>query len=315
MMWIFVACIGLAAAALPDDYPVRVMRGVRGNVPMPMIGIGTWQYNNSLAEDTVSTAFKMGYRHVDTALGYGNHMGVGEALGKSGLQREEYFVTTKIPGGLNATGTLQAVTRSLRELGLDYVDLMLIHYPASWTGEGGPDARKEEWLALEEWAMSGGARAIGVSHYCKSHIEDLLSVATLPISINQVEYHVGMGPSADNVNDDRDWMESQGIVYQSFSPLCGPCADPMELITGEVVTEIGMPHEKSGPQVALRWLTQQNIPIIPKSSNPKHMASNMDVFDWDLTDVEMKTLTDTATPASAENGGDCTVALEEAKLV
>merc|ERR1712048_722772 len=140
-----------------------------------------WQYNNTLAEKAVTEALNVGFRHIDTALGYDNQVGVGNALKNSNLKRPDYFVTSKIPGGLNASATEFSLNLALQQLGLEYVDLMLIHFPASWSGVGGAALRKEEWLALEKWAKAGKSRAIGVSHYCKSHIEDILSVATLPI--------------------------------------------------------------------------------------------------------------------------------------
>lgn len=313
MMLLALALFGTAAAALPPNYPTTPMKGVHGNVPMPMIGIGTWQYNSSTAEAAVTAAFKIGYRHVDTADSYANQVGVGRALKASAVPREEYFVTTKIAGGLNASATVEAADGCLKELGLDYVDLMMIHFPATWTGKGGPAARKEEWLALERWAKSGKARALGVSHYCKQHIEDIRSVATVPVAINQVEYHIGMGSEAAALTDDKEWMQSHGVLYQSFSSLCGPCGDH-ELITGELVTEIGKAHGKSGAQVSLRWVVQQGIPVIPKSSNPKHIAENMDLFNWTLSREEMARLTADNSTGIASHSQDCTVA-ETAVLV
>jgi len=266
------------------------------------------------AEYEVSTAFEMGYRHVDTALVYENHVGVGKALAASGLPREDYFVTTKIPGGLDASATEQQLDECLDELKLDYVDLMLIHYPSDWDGNGGPAARKEEWLALEKWAKSGKARAIGVSHYCKSHVEDLLAVNTLPVAINQVEFHIGMGSESQTEQHDRAWMVEHGIVFESFSTLCGPCQPPgnMELITGDLVTSIGKNHGKSGAQVALRWAVQQNIPVIPKSSNPKHLKENFEIFDFELSDDEMSRLAAATSPAQDPGDvADCSIGLTD----
>ena len=117
----------------------------------------------------------------------GNQEGVGAALARQSLRRDEYFVTSKIPGGLNASATTAALEQSLEELKLPYVDLMLLHWPAS-----GAKSRQEQWLALETWAKQGKARAIGISHYCRHHLDDILAVATLPVALNQVQYHVGM---------------------------------------------------------------------------------------------------------------------------
>ena len=167
---------------LPPTYPTVPMSGIAGPMEMPMIGLGTWQYNSSVALEAVSTSFAVGYRHVDTALGYGNQEGVGAALARQNLARDEYFVTSKIPGGLNASATTAALEQSLEQLRLDYVDLMLLHWPGS-----GATSRQEQWLALEAWAKQGKARAIGISHYCRHHLDSILSVATLPVALNQVQ--------------------------------------------------------------------------------------------------------------------------------
>merc|ERR1712232_737934 len=121
----------------------------------------------------------------------------------------------------------------------------------------------------------GKARAIGVSHFCKAQLDDILSVATVPPALNQNQYHVGMGSDTQARVHDKAYNEQKGIVFMSYSSLCGPCPPPhnMELITGDLVTSIGEAHNKTGSQVPLRWLTQQKIPIIPKSSNPKHIKS------------------------------------------
>lgn len=304
------ASVASAVAGLPETYPSVPMNGVNGKMAMPLVGLGTWQYNDSVAEAATLAAFKIGYRHVDTAFGYNNQVGVGSALKKVDLQREEYFVTSKIPGGLNSSATEATLEEGLQQLGLEYVDLMLIHFPATWGGKGGAALRKEEWLALEKWAKMGKARAIGISHYCKSHIEDILSVNTLPIALNQVMYHVGMGTSPDIATDYKAYVQSKGIVYMSFSTLCGPCdgEEPMELIKGQLVTDIGKAHDKTGAQVALKWAVQQGIPVVPKSSDPKHLAEDFDLFSFNLTDADMAKLTAATTPATgADDSGDCEI--------
>lgn len=311
------AWAGMAAAGLPATYPSIPMRGITGEVAMPLVGIGTWQYDSSFASRVVQTAFKHGYRHVDTALVYGNHLGVSEAIHGSSLNREEFFVTTKIPGGLNASAATAAAEQCLAELKLDYVDLMLIHFPASFEGKGGSELRKEQWLSLEKWAKAGKARALGVSHYCKSHLDDILSVNSVPVALNQVEYHVGMGSAGPDATDDKEYCQSRGIIYAAFSSLCGPCPAPgnTTLTKGRLVSEIGKAHGKSGAQVALRWAVQQNIPVIPKSGVPQHIKENFELFDFELTPEEMQRLTAARQPAVAGGGdgktsGDCPIAAD-----
>jgi len=285
---------------------------------MPLVGIGTWQYNDSVAEDAVSKALSVGYRHVDTAVMYGNAVGVGRALQKANLAREEYFVTSKIPVGLNISATVVGMHENLAQMQLDYVDLMLVHIPAT-----GAQARKEQWQALEAFALEGKARAIGVSHHCKTQLQDVLSIAALPVAVNQVQYHVGMGNAGDDATDYKAWVQEQGILYESFSPLCGPCdaasGDNKKLVTGDLVTGIGKKYNKSGAQIALKWLVQQGIPVIPKSHDLSHVKENMDLFDFQLSEEDMATLTKATASAvgggpSAMDSGDCSMKEEEAEV-
>eukprot|EP00959_Pyramimonas_sp_CCMP1952_P019778 417748-Pyramimonas_sp.AAC.1 len=265
-------------------------------VHMPMVGLGTWLYNSSRAKHAVELALKVGYTHVDTALMYENQKGVGEAL--AGFPRDSFFVTTKIPGGLNFSAASAAIQQDLDELQLDYIDLLIVHFPATWPGEGGKQMRQEGWKAMEEFVKKGKLRAIGVSHFCKRHVEDILEINTVPIALNQVQYHVGMGTSGPLANDDKEYMESKGIVYESFSSLCGPC-NTTELLNGPLVTKIGATHGKTGAQVSLKWLVQQGIPVIPKSDKVEHLKENLDLFGWELTKDQMAALTAATSPPIA----------------
>ena len=286
-------------------------------VYMPLAGFGTWQYNSSKAETTVKMAMDLGCRHIDTALDYENQDGVGRALKASGVARSDYFLVSKIPGGETTAQATADLNTALEQLfpgePTAYIDLMLIHFPATWGGLGGKVLRQAEWKALEAFAKAGKAKSIGVSHYCRKHLDDILEIATITPAVNQVQYHVGMGTAGPNGTDDKDYMKAKGVTYQSFSPLCGPCDPPdnMELITGPLVTSIGARYNKTGAQVALKWLVQQGIPVIPKSDNPTHIAQNLDLFGWTLNDQDMAELTEAKTPAVAGDGkgnsGDCDV--------
>ena len=195
---------------------------------------------------------------------------------------------------------------------VEYVDLLLVHFPGTMEEQpkGSPEMRQEQWRALEDFHLAGKARAIGVSHYCERHIEDVLAKARVRPAINQVQYHVGMGTAGPNATDGIKYDRSVGVTYQSFSPLCGPCGTDL-LITGPVVTEIGKKYNKTGAQVSLKWQVQLGIPIIPKSANPKHLAENLDMFDWTLSDEDMKTLTQQTKPPVAGGpggvSGDCSI--------
>lgn len=284
-------------------------------VEMPMMGLGTWEYNNSVAYGATLTALKVGYTHVDTATIYGNHKGVGEAIStwrkSNGGIRENLFVTTKIPGGLNYSASQDALEASLEDLGLDYVDLMLMHFPAGMDGSSSPEIRIAGYKAIIDFYKAGKARAIGVSHFCKRHILELMHAGLMVPHVNQVEFHVGMGNAGPNATDDREFDNMVGTLYESFSPLCGPC-NTMELITGELVTSIGKKYGKSGAQVSLKWQVQQGIPVIPKSDNEEHIIANAQLFDWELSAEDMVALTQAKSPPVTGGGdnltsGDCAI--------
>ena len=228
-------------------------------------------------------------------------------------------------GGLNATEVQRLHEVNLEELDLEYVDHLMTHFPADWQETvSSPEARQEEWLALEAIYKTGEALSIGISHYCSKHILDILWVATVTPAINQVEYHVG-SQDIDNV---METCSDFGITFMSFSPLCGPCTyEPADsLVHGDLVTEIAAQyqhgssnsqsentnHESSfgdtevnGSQVSLRYIVQQGIPVIPKSNTMAHIVSNLQIFDFQLSDAHMERL-GRATKPEAE-GGDCDV--------
>lgn len=274
-------------------------------VEMPLIGAGTWQYNDTIAYQSVCQAFEAGYTFVDTAFAYGNQKGVGLAIRDCWQgKRDDLFVMTKIPGGLNASQALGAHHQNLLELGLEYVDHLMTHYPADWKQTvASPAARQEEWLALESIYYSGQARSIGVSHYCENHFDDIMQVASIKPSVNQVEYHVG----SQDIDHVTEYCDRLGITFMSFSPLCGPCEYEPEdsLIHGNLVSEIASKHGVSGSQVALRYIVQQGIPVIPKSNSLEHIRSNLDIFGFVLSDEDMAQLS-AATKPEAEDG-DCDV--------
>ena len=220
---------------------------------------------------------------------------------------------TKIPGGLNASETAAAHADNLAWLGLDYVDHLMTHFPADWEAtpaRARPRRARRSGSALEEVHKAGEARSIGISHYCTSHIDDVLAVATVPPTVNQVEYHIGSG---DDVDDVIAKCAASGIYFMSFSPLCGPCDTTPEdsLISGQLVSAIGAKYNVSGSQVALRWIVQQALErpfmagVIPKSDNPEHIAANADLFSFELSADDMATLSAATMPAAEP--GDCDV--------
>jgi len=281
-------------------------------VHMPLVGLGCgggWGHNSTAVYDGATQALEVGYRLFDTADGYGTEAALGKALSESSVPRNELFITSKVPGGQNSSATTQSIEQSLKDLQVDYIDLMLIHFPSTWAGAGGAASRQETWRALEASYKAGKLRAIGVSHFCPKQIADILAISTVPIAVNQVEYHVGMGHSAANETDGKPFDAQHNITYQSFMPLCGQCGDTV-LITGDMTNSIGKKYGKTGAQVALRWLVQQGIPAIPRTSSRTHQQQNIDLFDFALTGTEMQMLTDftsNTTYGPRAPDGDCVI--------
>jgi len=307
-----------AVCSLQLDIPtIDIGLGVK----MPLVGLGSWLYNSTTAYESTKSALEIGYTHFDTAYDYQNSDGIGRAFKESTRDRKTYFVTTKIEGGLSYNDTIKEHLDNLDKLQLDQVDLLLTHFPCTMEAnpKGGADRRQQQWKALEYLFSAGKTRAIGTSHFCRRHMEDILKVATIKPAVNQVEYHVGMGQAGSNATDDKQWLESQGIVFQGFSPLCGPCCMGdttgkctynKDLINGPIVTTIGKKYNKTGVQIALKWQVQQNIPVIPKTSNPKHQLQNAQLFDFTLSDKDMETLSLQTSPpvvggGDGINSGDC----------
>jgi len=311
------AALALTALASGKTIPtVTLGKDVHGvDVNMPLVGAGTWQYNDTVAYESVCKSFDAGYTFVDTANGYGNQRGVGMAIRDCwNYSREELFVMTKIPGGLNTTETLAAHDDNLAQLGLNYVDHLMTHFPSDWDASSDratPERRQEEWRALEAIYNAGQARSIGVSHYCSNHIDDVLKVATVRPSINQVEYHVGSG----DVDEVIAKCETEKIFFMSYSALCGPCEYEPEdsLINGKLVSSVAAKHNVSGSQVSLRYVVQQALAgkyiagVIPKSNNAKHIASNSDIFGFELSEEDMQLLAAASQPAG--EAGDCDVTM------
>jgi len=288
---------------------------LESGVYFPMVGLGTWQYNDTQAEASVTMGLSMGYTMIDTANVYGNQVGIGRALKASKRLRSSYFIATKINGGLDFDAATAALNANLEQLGVDYVDLTLTHFPASWDGKGGKLMRQAGWKALEAFKKAGKSRSIGISHYCKAHVADILEINTTAIALNQVEFHIGMLPWGDISTDYMDYDRAIGVTYMSFSTLCGPCGTN-ELVNGPLVTGIGAKYGKTGAQVSLKWAVQMGIPVVPKSSDPVHLAENIDLFDgWQLSEDDMKVLNMQKSPVPAGGGGalppqsgDCVVA-------
>ncbi|QPL04869.1 MULTISPECIES: aldo/keto reductase [Actinomyces] len=252
---------------------------------IPAIGYGTWQVtDDEQAVSAVKTAITAGYRHIDTAAYYGNEAAVGraiaEALADNGLAREDLFVTTKLWNTRRGHDeALRAFDESARLLGLDYVDLYLIHWPANSRQhpEDWAEVNASTWSAFEELKAAGRVRSIGVSNFMPRHLQALLAGADEPPVVNQIELHPGFG----------QWQAAAasreaGLVVEAWSPL-GSGTVLSDPVLAAVADETG----RTPAQVALRWLLQQDVVVLPKSVTPERIVANAELFNFELSDEQM----------------------------
>jgi len=248
---------------------------LNNGLQMPGMGLGVFQVENDATAEMVKNAIEVGYRSIDTAAIYGNEAGVGQgiklALASTGLNREDLFITSKVwNDGLSYDETIAAYEDSLQKLGLDYLDLYLIHWP-------GKDKYAESWRALEDLYDQGKIKAIGVCNFTVAHLEKLLTFARIKPVINQVEFH----PRLQQV-ELRAFCDKHQIQLEAWAPLMQG-----GLLEDETIAQIATKYGKSIPQVILRWDVQNGVITIPKSVRRERMMQNADVFDFTLTDEEM----------------------------
>lgn len=249
---------------------VRLYNGIM----MPSIGYGVFQIPREETEKAVSEALEAGYRMVDTASAYFNEKEVGEAIRKSGLKREDIFVTTKL-WVQDYEDALKAFDRSMNNLGLDYLDLYLLHKPYN--------NYYAAWRALEKLYKEGRIRAIGVTSFTDERLLDLTLYNEIKPMVNQVETNPYFPQVATH-----DFLASEGIQQEAWSPFA---EGKEELFTNPVLVDIAERHGKTVGQVVLRWLNQRNIVVIPKTVRKERMAENLDIFSFTLSDSEMVAIT------------------------
>jgi 2,5-diketo-D-gluconate reductase A len=241
---------------------------------IPQIGLGTWPLNDREVSDAVVRAAEAGYRHIDTAVRYGNEAGVGSGIRASGLDRSEFFVTTKLDGefqgGDKAVAGLEG---SLQRLNFDYVDLLLIHWPLPRHGEF-----ISTWKTFERLQGEGKVRSIGVSNFKPAHLEKLMWETDVVPAVNQIQINPSVTRSADCA-----YNEQHGITTESYSPLGAGSG----LLSAPVLARIAGKHGRTVSQVVLRWHVQQGLVAIPKSADPHRMKENIDVFDFALDDEDL----------------------------
>jgi len=242
---------------------------------MPLMGLGTWDLKGPHCTEVVGLALDLGYRQIDTAHMYQNQEAIGKALAQSGVDRREIFLTTKIwKDALRHEQVLRQFQECLELLGTPYVDLLLIHWPDA-------EVPLEETLgSFNALCDQGKVRSIGVSNFSSAQVDQAQAVSRAPVCVNQVLYHVG-----HNQEELRRHHQDQKVVTTAYCPLArGKTA------TDQMLRQIGQRHGKSAAQVALRWLVQKAVVVIPKASSKEHLSANQEIFDWELTSQEMAQL-------------------------
>ena len=246
---------------------------MNNGIDIPQIGYGVWQVPKELAKKCVLDALEVGYRHIDTAYAYQNEKEVGEAIRESGLKREDIFVTTKIFGGKSYKDGCIMIERALKTLGLAYIDLMLIHWP-----EGDNVGM---YKAMEDYYEKGKLRAIGLSNFYGDELDNILKNARIMPALNQIETHV-----YKNQKEMQKTLEKHGILLESWSPLASA---KHNIFNDQIMVNIANKHNKTVAQVALRYLYERNIVIIPKTIHKERMKENLDILDFNLDreDIEL----------------------------
>ncbi|MCM1228077.1 MAG: aldo/keto reductase [Clostridium sp.] len=253
-------------------------------VKIPKLGLGTWFIDNADAPQAVCEAVKIGYRHFDTAQAYGNEEGVGEGIRKCGISRQELFVTTKLAAEIKSCKeAVEAIDGSLKKLGLDYIDMMLIHSPQPWNefhnGNLYSDGNREAWRALEDAYKAGKLRAIGISNFEKNDIDNILTECSIAPMANQLLVHVSNTPL-----DLIAYSESKGMLVEAYSPIAHG-----EILKNNAVIAMAEKYSVTVPQLCIRCTLQLGTISLPKTANPVHMRENADV-DFVIDDADMEVL-------------------------
>ena len=253
-------------------------------VEIPKLGLGTWFINDTDVVQAVVEAAKIGYRHIDTAQAYQNERGVGEGIRASGVKREDMFVTTKLAAEVKSYDeAVASIDGSLEALGLDYIDLMIIHSPRPWMEFHKEDSffegNREAWRALEDAYNAGKLRAIGLSNFEKTDIDNILETATVKPMVNQILAHISNTPT-----ELIQYSQDQGMLVEAYSPVAHG-----ELLKNEEVATIADKYGVTVPQLSIRYVLMLGLLALPKTANPAHMKENAAV-NFVISDEDMEFL-------------------------
>lgn len=256
---------------------------LKNGITIPKLGLGTWQIpDGEEAYNSTKWALEAGYRHIDTAMAYGNEASVGRAIRDLGIPREEIFVTTKLPAqnkGYEIAN--ECFNKSLTTLGLDYIDLYLIHAPWPWSniGQDCTEGNKDSWRAFEEIYESGKVKAIGISNFGPEHIEPILAMCKYVPMVNQIRFHIG-----DRQEEVVEYCNEHGILITAYSPLATG-----RILDDKIIVDMAAKYKVTAAQLCIRYCLQKDMVVIPKSTKKDRIISNTKV-DFIIGDEDMKTL-------------------------
>jgi diketogulonate reductase-like aldo/keto reductase len=252
-------------------------------VKIPAIGFGTWQIPaGETAYNSVTAALKSGYRHIDTALAYGNEASVGQAIRDSGIDRKEIFVTSKLPAEVkNSAIAHRYADKTIKNIGLDYIDLYLIHAPWPWNDMGADYTKQniEIWKVMEEFYESGKTRSIGISNFNVSDINAILETCRIKPMVDQIKFHIG-----HRQQEIREHCAKNEILVEGYSPLATG-----NLLNNTAIAGIGQKYGKSVSQLSIRYVLQKGALPLPKSTHPEFILQNIDI-DFEITEEDMRFL-------------------------
>ena len=249
---------------------------LNNDITMPALGFGTFMLAGEICEEAVAAAIQVGYRMIDTAEAYGNEAAVGNGIAKSGIDRKELFLVTKV-NYKSYENVRETVEQSLKNLQTDYIDLLLLHWPFA--------NYYNAWRELEKLYEEGKIRAIGVSNFEPAQLVDLIAYNKVVPAVDQIETNLYCQRSAQ-----RTWLDKNKVAHMAYAPLGQ--GNRNEMFTEPEVIALAEKYHKKPSQILLRFLTQKGIIVIPRSTKPEHIRENFDIFDFSLTDDEIKKLTE-----------------------
>ena len=248
---------------------------LNNGIKIPQLGLGTWFIHDDIVVDAIKEAVNVGYRHFDTAQVYGNEIAVGNAIVKSGIDRKELFLVTKV-NYKSYENVRETVEQSLKNLQTDYIDLFILHWPFA--------NYYNAWRELEKLYEEGKLRAIGVSNFEPGQLVDLIAYNRIVPAIDQIETNLYCQRA-----EERKWLDKKNVAHMAYAPLGQ--GNRNEMFSEPEVTALAEKYQKSTTQILLRFLTQKGIIVIPRSTKPEHIRENFDIFDFILTEDELSKLT------------------------